>query len=48
MLIDILADPYDMHDLAPDKAYAAVVKRMRALLPPAYAAGCANATRKEN
>ena len=48
MLIDPLADPYDMHDLAPDKAYAAVVERMRALLPPAYAAGCANATRKEN
>ena len=48
MLVDPLQDPYDMHDLAPDKAYAAVVERMRALLPPAYAAGCANATRKEN
>jgi hypothetical protein len=46
MLIDPVADPYDMHDLAPDAAYASVVAQMRVLLPPVYAAGCANATRK--
>lgn len=39
MLIDIVQDPYDMHDLAPSKRD--VVKKMRALLPLAYAAGCA-------
>ena len=39
MLIDIVADPYDMHDLAPSNRV--VVDQMRPLLPPDYAAGCA-------
>ena len=38
MLIDIIADPYDMHDLAPTKPD--IVKQLRALLPPDYASGC--------
>jgi hypothetical protein len=38
MLIDIIADPYDMHDLAPTER--AVVEQMRPLLPPAFAVGC--------
>ena len=38
MLIDIIADPYDMHDLAP--ATPNVVAQMSTLLPPIYAAGC--------
>ena len=38
MLIDIVADPYDMHDLAPTRRD--VVKKLRALLPPTYAAAC--------
>jgi hypothetical protein len=38
MLIDIYADPYDMHDLAPTNP--AVVAELRPLLPPAYATGC--------
>ena len=46
MLIDIVNDPFDMRDLAPTKRD--VVKRMRALLPPAYAAGCANADADAN
>ena len=39
MLIDIVADPYDMADLAPSNR--AVVDKLRPLLPLAYAAGCA-------
>lgn len=38
MLIDIVADPYDMHDLAPTKRD--IVDQLRPLLPPAYAVGC--------
>ena len=38
MLIDIVHDPYDMHDQAP--ARRDVVDMMRPLLPPIYAAGC--------
>ena len=41
MLIDVVSDPFDMHDLAPTKRD--VVGRMRQLLPPAYAEGCAKA-----
>jgi hypothetical protein len=39
MLLKPEADPFDMHDLAP--AMPDVVEKMRALLPPKYAAGCA-------
>jgi len=39
MLIDVVADPYDMHDLAP--THQQVVSELRPLLPPAYATGCA-------
>lgn len=39
MLIDIIADPYDMHDLSPTNRE--IVNQMRPLLPPDYAAGCA-------
>ena len=46
MLIDPVADPYDMKDLAPDAAYKSIVAQMRALLPPDYAAGCTNAKAK--
>ena len=38
MLIDIVKDPYDMHDQAPKERE--VVKKLQTLLPPAYAAGC--------
>ena len=38
MLIDIIADPYDMHDLAPQNR--AVVQRLQKLLPAEYATGC--------
>lgn len=38
MLIDIVADPYDMHDLAPKMRD--VVNQLRPLLPAAYAEGC--------
>ena len=41
MLIDIVADPYDMHDLAP--VTRDIVDQMRPLLPPTYAEGCAQA-----
>ena len=38
MLIDIIADPYDMHDLAPTNR--AIVNELRPLLPAVYAQGC--------
>lgn len=38
MLIDIVADPYDMHDLAP--THRDIVGQLRPLLPPLYADGC--------
>ena len=38
MLIDIVADPYDMHDLAPTKRD--IVNELRPLLPGVYAQGC--------
>ena len=38
MLIDIVADPYDMHDMAPHNR--PVVQRLQKLLPAEYAAGC--------
>ena len=41
MLIDIVADPYDMHDLAP--AQRDIVEQMRPKLPKLYADGCAAA-----
>ena len=41
MLIDIVADPYDMHDLAP--ANRDIAAKMQKLLPHEYAAGCAAA-----
>jgi arylsulfatase A-like enzyme len=41
MLIDIIADPYDMKDLAP--THRDVVEKMRPMLPEAYAHGCATA-----
>jgi arylsulfatase A-like enzyme len=41
MLIDIVADPYDMHDLAPTSRD--IVAKMRPLLPLEYANGCSQA-----
>ena len=41
MLIDIVADPYDMHDLAPTKRD--IVNELRPLLPAVYAQGCESA-----
>lgn len=37
-LIDIVKDPYDMTDLS--AAQPGIVKKLRALLPADYAAGC--------
>ena len=45
MLLDIIADPYDMHDLAP--VTRDVVALLRPLLPKAYADGCAEAYENE-
>ena len=39
MLIDIVADPYDMHDMTPHNR--PVVQRLQKLLSAEYAAGCA-------
>lgn len=38
MLIDVNADPYDMHDLVP--THPEIVDSLRPLLPPTYAEGC--------
>eukprot|EP01063_Lacrimia_lanifica_P004438 TRINITY_DN1248_c0_g1_i1.p1 TRINITY_DN1248_c0_g1~~TRINITY_DN1248_c0_g1_i1.p1 ORF type:complete len:508 (+),score=206.28 TRINITY_DN1248_c0_g1_i1:67-1590(+) len=38
MLIDVHADPFDMHDLAPENPKLG--KQMAAMLPKKYAAGC--------
>ena len=38
MLIDIIADPWDMDNLATENRD--VVNEMRPLLPPEYASGC--------
>ena len=38
MLIDIIADLYNMHDLAPTNR--AIVNELRPLLPAVYAQGC--------
>ena len=40
MLIDVTADPYDMHDLAP--TLKDVAAKLRMLLPPAFAARCSS------
>jgi hypothetical protein len=42
MLVDVSADPYDMRDLAP--TLKDVAAKLRALLPPAFAALCSNIT----